>query len=61
MLPEEMQVEDSVIGVLLLVLQLCHKFFGALGALFFGLSTCPPKCLCTCLVGSIVIFLPIDY
>jgi len=50
MLPEETQVEDSIISVLLLMLQLCQNFFLALGALFFGLSTCPPKCLCTCLV-----------
>jgi len=49
MLPEETQVEDSIISVLLLMLQLCQNFFLALGALFWGLSTCPPKCLCTCL------------
>ena len=24
-----------------------------MGALFFGLSTCPPKCLCTCLLSSV--------
>jgi len=28
------------------MLQLCPNL--AMGALFFGLSTCPPKCLCTC-------------
>jgi len=30
------------------------EFFLPLGALFFGLSTCPPKCLCTCLVPTLV-------
>ena len=24
-----------------------------MGALFFGLSTCPPKCLCTCLTKGV--------
>jgi len=31
------------------MLQLCQNICLPLGALFFGLSTCPPKCLCTCL------------
>jgi len=31
------------------MLQLCQNFFLAMGALFLSLSTCPPKCLCTCL------------
>jgi len=34
MLPEETQVEDSIIGVMLLMLQLWQNFFLALGALF---------------------------
>jgi len=29
--------------------QLCRNIFWAMGALFWGLSTRPPKCLCTCL------------
>jgi len=53
MLPEETQVEDSIISVLLLMLQLCQNFFWALGAILLGLSICPPKCLCTCLITNI--------
>jgi len=50
MLPEETQVEDVLHHQCnAAYASTLSEFFLALGALFLGLSTCPPKCLCTCL------------
>jgi len=43
MLPEETQVEDSIISVLMLMFQLCQNFFFGIGCPFFGFEHLPPK------------------